>query len=115
MGRVGGGGWVVGWGGGGRWPVLDARLDRLVVQVMFVLVNVWTISIHDGLYMSRDGIINGAAHHTDHHLFFNYNYGQYLTLWDRVGGTYRKPIGHLHNTKTAVAAVKAMDGRRKRE
>lgn len=28
-----------------------------------------------------------------HHLYFNYNYGQYLTVWDRLGGTYRKPKG----------------------
>jgi lathosterol oxidase len=26
-----------------------------------------------------------------HHLYFNYNYGQFLTFWDRVGGTYRLP------------------------
>lgn len=26
-----------------------------------------------------------------HHLHFNYNYGQYITLWDRLGGTYRTP------------------------
>lgn len=26
-----------------------------------------------------------------HHLYFNYNYGQYITVWDRLGGTYRKP------------------------
>lgn len=26
-----------------------------------------------------------------HHLYFNYNYGQYITLWDRLGGTYRTP------------------------
>jgi lathosterol oxidase len=28
-----------------------------------------------------------------HHLYFNYNYGQFLTAWDRLGGTYRKPKG----------------------
>lgn len=26
-----------------------------------------------------------------HHLYFNYNYGQYITIWDRLGGTYRIP------------------------
>jgi lathosterol oxidase len=35
--------------------------------------------------------VNGAAHHTIHHLYFNYNYGQYFTLWDKIGGTYRLP------------------------
>ena len=30
-----------------------------------------------------------------HHLYFNYNYGQYTTLWDRLGGSYRKPNEEL--------------------
>ena len=58
----------------------------------FVLVQIWTISIHDGLYLVNNAYINGAAHHTIHHLEFNYNYGQYFTLWDRIGGSYRKPV-----------------------
>ena len=28
-----------------------------------------------------------------HHLYFNYNYGQFTTAWDRLGGTYRRPKG----------------------
>ncbi|XDC62847.1 hypothetical protein R6Z07M_014029 [Ovis aries] len=35
--------------------------------------------------------INGSAHHTDHHMLFDYNYGQYFTLWDRIGGSFRNP------------------------
>lgn len=30
-----------------------------------------------------------------HHLYFNYNYGQFTTLWDRLGGSYRKPNEEL--------------------
>ncbi|XP_051237029.1 lathosterol oxidase-like isoform X3 [Dicentrarchus labrax] len=61
---------------------------------LFVFVNIWTISIHDGDYRIPGPLIcliNGAAHHVDHHLYFNYNYGQYFTLWDRLGGSYRYP------------------------
>ncbi|KAJ5021038.1 hypothetical protein J3E73DRAFT_355145 [Bipolaris maydis] len=29
------------------------------------------------------------------HLYFNYNYGQFTTLWDRLGGSYRKPNDEL--------------------
>lgn len=36
-------------------------------------------------------IINGPAHHTLHHMYFVYNYGQYFTWADRVGGSYRHP------------------------
>ncbi len=58
----------------------------------FVGVQFWTISIHDGIYLVNNTIINGAAHHTIHHLEFNYNFGQYFTLWDRIGGTWKMPI-----------------------
>jgi lathosterol oxidase len=30
-------------------------------------------------------------------MFFNYNYGLYFTLWDRIGGTHRVPSVNLGN------------------
>merc|ERR1711976_883157 len=58
--------------------------------VMFVFVQVWTISIHDRVsFASLDGIINGSAHHRAHHFYYRYNYGQYTTIWDRLMGTHR--------------------------
>ena len=33
--------------------------------------------------------------HDDHHKFFHLNYGQSMTLWDRLGGTiYNKTISY---------------------
>lgn len=55
-------------------------MHKVVYLVLFICVNIWTISIHDGEYFTHSQIINGAAHHTLHHLYFNYNYGQYFTL-----------------------------------
>lgn len=69
-------------------------LHKWLYLLFFVAVNFWTISIHDGNYNVPPSLrpyINGAAHHTDHHLYFNFNLGQYFTLWDRIGGTYRNP------------------------
>ncbi|XP_013925028.1 PREDICTED: lathosterol oxidase [Thamnophis sirtalis] len=69
-------------------------LHKVTYLVLYIFVNVWTISIHDGNYCvpgPLKSIINGSAHHTDHHLYFNYNYGQYFTLWDRIGGSYKNP------------------------
>ncbi|CAL1595359.1 unnamed protein product [Knipowitschia caucasica] len=69
-------------------------LSKMVYLSLFVFVNIWTISIHDGDYRIPGiliHIVNGAAHHVDHHLYFNYNYGQYFTLWDRLGGSYHYP------------------------
>lgn len=37
-----------------------------------------------------------------HHLYFNYNYGQFTTLWDRVGGSYRKPNDELFRRETKM-------------
>jgi lathosterol oxidase len=59
----------------------------------------WTISIHDMVYLTRWKIINGAAHHTLHHLEFYKNYGQYFTFWDRVCGTHKAPSEDQMNGK----------------
>lgn len=39
-----------------------------------------------------------------HHLYFNYNYGQYFTLWDRVGGSYRAPNAELFSKESKMGA-----------
>ncbi|CAN9498704.1 unnamed protein product [Ophioblennius macclurei] len=73
-------------------------LHKVIYLSLFVFVNIWTISIHDGDYRLPGFLvflINGAPHHVDHHLYFNYNYGQYFTLWDRLGGSYRHPSALL--------------------
>ena len=36
-------------------------------------------------------------------LYFNYNYGQFTTLWDRMGGSYRKPNDELFNKTTKAS------------
>ncbi|KAI7873907.1 hypothetical protein K492DRAFT_211874 [Lichtheimia hyalospora FSU 10163] len=64
---------------------------------MFVFVNCWTVMIHDGNFISRSTVINTTAHHTVHHLYFNYNYGQYFTFWDRLGGSHREPTEEQYN------------------
>ncbi|XP_063058628.1 lathosterol oxidase [Engraulis encrasicolus] len=69
-------------------------LHKLLYLGLYVCVNIWTISIHDGDYRlprPLQAVINGAAHHTEHHLAFDYNYGQYFTVWDRIGSSYRDP------------------------
>jgi len=69
-------------------------LHKYLYIGLFISVNIWTVSIHDANYQvpkALQSIINGSAHHTDHHLFFNYNYGQFFTLWDRLGGSFKNP------------------------
>lgn len=50
-----------------------------------------------GNFMLRSKVINSSAHHAVHHLYFNYNYGQYFTLWDRIGGSHRQPSEEQYN------------------
>eukprot|EP00514_Thraustochytrium_sp_LLF1b_P008737 CAMPEP_0184555600 /NCGR_PEP_ID=MMETSP0199_2-20130426/37867_1 /TAXON_ID=1112570 /ORGANISM="Thraustochytrium sp., Strain LLF1b" /LENGTH=272 /DNA_ID=CAMNT_0026951967 /DNA_START=8 /DNA_END=826 /DNA_ORIENTATION=+ len=69
-------------------------LNKWIHLTSFVAVNFWTVFIHSfvkDVPKWLEPILNGAAHHTDHHLYFQYNHGQYFTLWDRIGGTYRNP------------------------
>ena len=55
--------------------------------------------IHDGNHMYNNKIVNGTACHTVHHLYFSYNFGQFTTLWDRLGGSYRRPDDSLFDPK----------------
>jgi Delta7-sterol 5-desaturase len=70
-------------------------LQKVAYVALFIFINFWTIFIHDGEYIANSPVINGAACHAMHHLYFNYNYGQFTTLWDRLGGSYRKPNDEL--------------------
>lgn len=70
-------------------------LHKVSYLLLFTFVNFWTVMIHDGQYLSNDPIVNGTACHTIHHLYFNYNYGQFTTLWDRLGRSYRRPDDNL--------------------
>jgi len=69
-------------------------LHKYTYLGLFVVVNLWSIFIHDSDMIvghPLENIINGPAHHTLHHMYFVYNYGQYFTWADKVGGSYRHP------------------------
>jgi len=70
-------------------------LHKVLYLCLFVFVQLWTISIHDGVDFKPGSIVNGALHHTYHHSKFNYNYGQFFTFWDKIGGTYMDPYEAL--------------------
>jgi len=37
------------------------------------------------------------------HSRFNFNYGQYTTLWDRIGGSYRAPKAEMFDKETKMS------------
>lgn len=70
-------------------------MHKVTYLGMFVFVNLWTVSIHDGDYRVPailKPFINGSAHHMDHHILFTVNYGQFFTFWDRIGGSFSHPL-----------------------
>ncbi|KAI0784163.1 hypothetical protein C8Q75DRAFT_795112 [Abortiporus biennis] len=82
--------------------------------VLFVLINFWTILIHDSDMITGhplETIINGPAHHTLHHIYFTVNYGQYFTWADRSHDSYRQPAKHLD----PLLEVKAREQKKKEE
>ena len=78
-------------------------LNKVAYLVLFLFVNIWTILIHDGEYLMEGTVVNSSAHHTMHHLYFNYNYGQFLTLWDRIGGSHKEPDRELFDKETKMS------------
>ncbi|KAL8889148.1 MAG: hypothetical protein Q9215_003537 [Flavoplaca cf. flavocitrina] len=78
-------------------------LNKIAYVALFAFINIWTVFIHDGEYVANSSIINGAACHTMHHLYFNYNYGQFTTIWDRLGGSYRKPNEALFKRESKMS------------
>ncbi|KAJ6570104.1 fatty acid hydroxylase [Mycena vulgaris] len=90
-------------------------MHRLLYLGLFVIVNCWTILIHDSDMITGhplEKFINGPAHHTLHHMYFTVNYGQYFTWADRVGNSYRQPESKLD----PLLEVKKVDAERlKRE
>lgn len=70
-------------------------VHKYVFIGLFVIVNLWTIFIHDSDMICDsplENYINGPSHHTLHHLHFNVNYGQYFTYADKLGGSFRAPV-----------------------
>lgn len=67
-------------------------LNKDVFLVMLIFGSCFAVFLHEGNYRMPKWfrrVFNGPHQHTAHHLYYNYNYGQYFTFWDRIGGTYR--------------------------
>ncbi|AKF07388.1 sterol desaturase family protein [Sandaracinus amylolyticus] len=62
-----------------------------IYLVMVSFVSVWSVMIHDRVSFVRFKWINYTGHHTLHHWYYDYNYGQFFTFWDRLMGTWKDP------------------------
>ena len=59
--------------------------------IMVGFVTAWSVNIHDRVSLVRWKFINYTGHHTLHHWYYQYNLGQFTTVWDRLCGTYLDP------------------------
>lgn len=91
--------------------VLPIHIGLYVVSLAFVTV--WAVMIHDRISFVRWKGINFTGHHTLHHWYENYNFGQYFTVWDRLMGTYRDPEVAWADIPPGIV-VRAQDVMRKR-
>jgi lathosterol oxidase len=78
-------------------------LQKFAYVALFIFVNFWTIMIHDGEYVTENPIVNGAACHSLHHSKFEVNYGQFFTVFDRLGGTYRRPDAEMFEREVRMS------------
>ncbi|XP_071953272.1 lathosterol oxidase-like [Antedon mediterranea] len=86
-------------------------IQKHVFLGVMVFGNVWAVFIHDGeiqLPSWTEKYINGARHHADHHLTFKYNYGQFLTFWDRKFGSFKEPSPHSTDNTDEQQETKGM-------
>lgn len=84
-------------------------MQKHLYLVMFVLVQIWTIFIHDGDMISghwTEKFINSPAHHTLHHMYFTVNYGQYFTWADYYFGSHRSPRPELDPIHEALRVMR---------
>jgi sterol desaturase/sphingolipid hydroxylase (fatty acid hydroxylase superfamily) len=72
----------------------------VTVQSFWIVMTVFSLFLHADIEVPPIPLISSVMmlpnHHRVHHSFdsadFNKNFGQYFTIWDRLFGTYRRPI-----------------------
>jgi lathosterol oxidase len=80
-------------------------LNIWVYLVSLSFVYLWAVMIHDRISFVRWGIVNNTGRHTLHHWYYDYNFGQYTTLWDRACGTHRSPFEGCEDVPDGVLAT----------
>ncbi|SPO04352.1 related to sterol delta 5,6-desaturase [Cephalotrichum gorgonifer] len=84
-------------------------VQKHLYLVLFVLVQIWTIFIHDGDMITGHWLekyINSPAHHTLHHMYFTVNYGQYFTWADSWFNSHRAPQPALDPLHEALRVMR---------
>ncbi|KAL6408920.1 putative C-5 sterol desaturase [Ilyonectria robusta] len=84
-------------------------MQKYLYMVLFALVQIWTILIHDGDMITGhwlEKFINSPAHHTLHHMYFTCNYGQYFTWADNYWDSHKAPRPDLDPIHEALRVMR---------
>lgn len=66
-------------------------LNTWVYHSYVTAVMIWAVMIHDRVCFVGHPLVNHTGCHTAHHWYNKYNYGQFLSVWDRLCRTYKDP------------------------
>ncbi|KAH6962161.1 C-5 sterol desaturase-like protein [Ilyonectria sp. MPI-CAGE-AT-0026] len=89
--------------------VFICPMQKYLYMVLFALVQIWTILIHDGDMITGhwlEKFINSPAHHTLHHMYFTCNYGQYFTWADNYWDSHKAPRPDLDPIHEALRVMR---------
>ncbi len=92
-------------------PMFVLPVYYLSAIAVFVYILVFNIIDHSGVKLSSSLPWQGPSlFHDDHHVYFHCNFGQVLTLWDRMHGTLRRE-GRRYGAEVYGGKGVAIDGR----
>ena len=75
----------------------------VAIQTVF---SFWSVSVHDRTSIVHWRWFNHTDNHTLHHWFYQCNYGQFTTFWDRLMGTWRDPVEAANNGEVPADIVR---------
>jgi len=92
-------------------PLLIIPFHPATIGVVLVYILVLNIVDHSGVKLTSAMPWQGPSmFHDDHHKFFHVNFGQHLTLWDRMHGTLRRTSRKYGAKVFGGKGAKAVDG-----
>lgn len=81
-------------------------LNAYMYLLVLGFIMTWTVLIHDRVTVVRGSIINTCGHHSLHHWYFQCNYGQFFTFWDKLMGTWRDPEEEFYKGKVPAGILR---------
>jgi Delta7-sterol 5-desaturase len=67
-------------------------IHNVFYTISTIFLTFWAAYVHENIGFTSNEFMMGSEHHSIHHDEGRAkNYGQFFTIWDRLGGTYLSP------------------------